>query len=86
MDEIRVSYDTPTQVAFWDPDGNHYVGGIAWGSDIICGCCGGVFAIDEVLNDAPEGVKAIIDYQDWVDISIDIMGDDEISFIAPENC
>ena len=75
MDKIRNRiYDTPTQVAFWDYDGGHWVGGIAFDTVIICGDCGGVFDIDEIYEFAPEGINPIHPFEEWVDISAEIIG------------
>ena len=41
-------YDTPTQVIFI-PQGECPCAGIAYHDEVICGCCGGVFCMDEVL-------------------------------------
>ena len=35
------TFNTPTQVMFWDIYGDHYTYGIAYKNEIICGCCGG---------------------------------------------
>ena len=67
------SFDVPTQVAFWDVDGDHYVGGITYGDKIICGCCGGIIEIAEVYEFAPEGIEPIVVYNEWVDLSGDIL-------------
>ena len=68
-------FDVPTQVYFWDFDGNHWLAGIAWNQNIICGCCGGVFEIDEVYEYAPaELVHPIIPFNTWVDLSAEITG------------
>lgn len=78
MDERIVYFGTPKQVKFWDINGNHYIGGIAFCGEIICGCCGGVFDLDEFYEDFdttehPEGIEPIIP-MDWVDISTEIIG------------
>lgn len=75
-----IYFNTPTQVAFWDVDGDHYIGGIAYGDEIICCCCGGVISIEEVREFAPEGVEPIVVYDEWVDLSRDILEVDEKSF------
>lgn len=67
-------YDCPTQVKFYDVDGDHYVGGIAYGNCIICGCCGGIFEIAEVIEYAPEDVEPIIELE-WIDIANEIAGE-----------
>ena len=56
------------QVKFKDYDGDIF-GGILVESFnvIICGCCGGTFAVDEV--------EIIETYGDWVDISDEIIGE-----------
>lgn len=74
---MKKFFDVPTQVAFWDVDGDHYVGGIAYHNEIICGCCGGVVLIDEVYEFTPADVKEPIHVFDkyWVDVSGEIKGD-----------
>ena len=81
---VKVRYrkfDEPTQIAFWDYDGSHWKGGIAYGTEIICGCCGGVIDIDEIYEFAPEDIDPIQVFSDWVDISVEIIGYDST---APE--
>jgi hypothetical protein len=78
------SFDVPTQVAFWDVDGDHYIGGIAYGDEIICGCCGGVVEIAEVCEFAPEGIEPIVIYNEWVDLSGDILEADEANYFYDE--
>ena len=51
MDNKKLCFEVPTQVAFWED--NHYIGGIAYGTEIICSCCGGVVEIAEVYEFAP---------------------------------
>lgn len=70
----------PTQVAFWNKEQEHYVGGIAYGDEIICGCCGSVLEIREVMESAPIGIEPIIPYERWVNVSFDIMRDEERFF------
>lgn len=69
-------FTVPTQVRFWDYDNRKYMGGIAYGNEVICGCCGGTFLIDEIYEFAPEGVDPLTAYDYWVDISEEIKGDD----------
>ena len=59
-------FERPTQVQFCDHEGVMH-GGIAYGGEIICGCCGGIFTIEEVYEFAPDyGVEEpIIPYHDW---------------------
>lgn len=63
-------FGAPTQVKFWDVDGDHYIGGIAYRNEIICGCCGSIFSIRKIYEFAPDTLKEdpIVVY-DWVDIS-----------------
>ena len=41
-------YDVPTQVRFFMNEDEGYCGGIAYHDEIICGCCGGVFEINDI--------------------------------------
>lgn len=76
-------FPLPTQVKFWDVDGDHYIGGIAYQDYIICGCCGGLIPINEVYEFTSEGFDPIISTDEWTDISSCIadeitgFGDDE---------
>lgn len=59
-------FDCPTQVLFRDPDNEEgFIGGIAYRDEIICGCCGGIFELNEVSDLLPI---------DWIDISDSIRG------------
>lgn len=70
------NFDVPTQVKFWDYDGGHYIGGIGYRDEIICGCCGGVFEISEIYEFAPEHIKeSIVAFEGWVDINDKIQED-----------
>ena len=82
----RCFYDIPTQVMFVEPkcvkDGNEDCGpewyaGIAYRDEVICACCGGVFAIEDVLESAEEYglARGIYSYDEWVDISDAIIDD-----------
>ena len=86
MEKIRYrKFENPTQVMFWDTDGNHWCGGIGYGTEIICGCCGGVVDIDEVYEFAPEEIiNPLMPFEHWVDISIEIIGFDRGSEEALE--
>ena len=72
-------FEVPTQVKLWDVDDDHYIGGIAYRNEIICGCCGGVFDINEIYEFAPAMLEEgpIIPYDNWVDISNDICGEEQ---------
>lgn len=80
-------FDTPTQVAFYDCDADEYVGGIAFEDKIICGCCGAVIDIQDLIDteeaalendwDIPHydpEVGALHIYDEWEDISHFITG------------
>jgi hypothetical protein len=53
-------------------------GGIAYHDEIICGCCGAVLSIQEVIDDAVEaGIHwddAIVELE-WIDIEEAIRGE-----------
>ena len=67
-------FDVPTQVLFVDSDGV-WCAGIAYEDYIICGCCGGIFYIEDIFDEAPEYVQcAIHKYENWVDLSDEIRG------------
>lgn len=68
-------FEAPTQVKFWD---GHYIGGIAYRDEIICGCCGGIFKISDVYEVAPDTLDndPIVVYKGWVGLSSEICGDD----------
>ena len=84
--EKRPFFHCPTQVVFFDVDGTddmehpQYIAGIAYRDEIICGCCGGIFQIKDVWEDAIDaGVQPIFVFEDWMDISEDITGDVDIT-------
>ena len=81
--ECNSWYDVPTQVAYFDV--SSYAAGIAYHDEIICACCGGVVAIDEVIEYAPEGVIPIVEYKGWIDFKEEIIGDDEAGFYYEES-
>lgn len=75
--EQKMFYKRPTQVVFADPDNpGVWISGIAYRDEIICGCCGGVVSIDDVIEMAREdGVNcAIHEYHDWSNIADEIVG------------
>ena len=79
------NFDAPTQLAYWDVDGNHYVAGIGYGTEIICGCCGAVIDIDEVYEFAPaEITNPIIPYEEWMDFTSEIIGSDTTQILLDE--
>ena len=69
-------FDKPTQVIFWDYDEEKWIAGIAYGSIIICGCCGSVFEIEDVNTCAPDEIVNPIKTLSWVNISGEIAGDE----------
>lgn len=69
-------YDVPTQVRFFMNEDEGYCGGIAYHDEIICGCCGGVFEIEEIIDETPRGLIPIHDYNDWMDLTGVIMDKD----------
>ena len=78
------TFDRPTQVVFADPDNaDCWIVGIAYKDEIICGCCGGIFDIGDVIDCAREnGIEeAIYPYDSWEDISFAITGGK-----LPQNC
>lgn len=73
-------YGTPCQVRFYDglnPAEVVWHGGIAYQDYIICGCCGMVLPIQEVIDD---GVACGLHWDDviveleWLDVSEAIRG------------
>lgn len=70
--------NTPHQVMFYDGGGKGMCAGILFQNHILCGCCGGVFHVDEVVENArDEGVDAIRVFDSWVDVSEEIKGGNE---------
>ena len=66
---MEIYFTSPTQVMFADPDNpGSYQLGIAYKDEIICGCCGGIFEIDEIEPDK------IYPYNSWEDICFAISG------------
>ena len=72
MAKIRIkSFEIPTQVAFKCEDTeNEWTGGIGYGEEIICGCCGSTFPIDEIYEDNGD----IYVFKNWVSIEGEIIG------------
>ena len=86
MSEIKY-FDKPTQVVFWDTDGgDHWVGGIAYRDEVICGCCGGVIEISEIYEFAPPTVGCPIrEYDEWCSIDDAIIGGELPNSLQEEN-
>lgn len=75
----KTYFNRPKQVVFADPDNpGEWLAGIAYKDVIICGCCGGVFEIADVVDCAREdGINwAIHEYHEWIDITDEIVGDE----------
>lgn len=65
----------PRQVMFWD--GANHCAGFMIGKLLVCGCCGGTFDLDEVIEMAREDDQVPVRVFDtWVDISDEIRGDE----------
>jgi hypothetical protein len=71
----NMNFENPTQVAFVDqwndndePDMENVIGGIAYGTEIICGECGSIVDLEDVC--------ALYIFGDWITISEEILGDD----------
>ena len=74
----KTYFERPEQVMFADPENpGEWLVGIALHHNIICGCCGGLFDIDEVIELAHEDGRkqAIYPFAEWVDITDEIVGD-----------
>lgn len=74
-------YNTPVQVVFADiestKDNINWCGGIAFRDEVICGCCGGVFEIADLLSITDEiECDPIFEYDDWMNIEEEIRGDE----------
>ena len=63
-------YETPTQVKWFDDLEDVWVGGIAFGNVIICGCCGNIIKLDNFEK------GEVVEYEDWIDIEKEIRGED----------
>ena len=67
-------FENPTQVKFYDQFCKDYKFGIAYRDEIICGCCGGIFEIDEIIEECPKDIQPIITLK-WIDITDSIEGE-----------
>lgn len=69
-------FEVPTQVKFYEAAEEDYIGGIAYRNEIICGCCGSVFEISDVIAKAEEdGIEEPIIKLPWIDIQSEIIGE-----------
>ena len=76
----NVYFNAPKQVMFalLEVDGNlEWYAGIAYKDEVICSCCGSVFEIKELVENAEAfGLKeAIYPYEDWISFA-DAITDD----------
>lgn len=76
MEELY--YNHPVQVRYWDTGLEQYVGGIGYHEYIICGCCGKLCSISEIIEESAkysklDADKAIIEME-WIDVSNEIIG------------
>lgn len=80
---MKTYFERPVQVVFRDPNQwskNLYLGGIAYRDEIICGCCGSVFEIQDLVDIYTCNGAEVIDeeyfrvYEDWVDLNYEIIG------------
>ena len=71
-------YKTPCQVRFYDAYDGEWRGGIAYQDFIVCGCCGAIMPIEDIIEDAKQCMlhfdKAIVELE-WIDISDEIKGE-----------
>lgn len=81
-------YEKPTQVMFidinesYDRETPKIIGGIAYQDEIICGCCGSIFSIEELIEDYLDAIKVcpwLKEYEpirslSWIDIEDAIRG------------
>ena len=79
------TFEIPTQVMFWDVDGDHYAYGIAYHDEIICGCCGGVFEISEIVEHTPIELQSIYPYENWADLTEEIFGGEYPTGYEPQD-
>ncbi len=74
--EKRFFFEIPTQVCFWGIDGTRWSSGIAYHDEIICGCCGRIIKIADIVKFAPEKVgDPIRKFDFWVDLTVEITGE-----------
>ena len=63
------------QVMFYDGEG--MCAGIMMGDKVVCGCCGGIIDVEDIIENAKiDGVETPIKmFNYWVDFSDEIKGD-----------
>ena len=73
--KVTKYFEVPTQVVYYDYDGDCWKSGIGYKDEIICACCGGIIEISEIYEFAPAGIaQPIFEYNHWCDITEDIIG------------
>ena len=77
---MAIYFTNPTQVMFYDSSNEKFIAGIGYNDEIICGCCGAIFEISDVLEDAQEMniSNPIRVFDTWVDLEDAIVGDVDI--------
>ena len=65
--------------------GDHYTYGIAYKNEIICGCCGGVFEISEIVEHTPIELQSIYPYENWADLTEEIFGGEYPAGYEPQD-
>ena len=74
------------QVKFWDDDNKKWFGGIMIDNEyIICGCCGGVFEIAEIVEYTPIEFQPIYPYENWADLTEEIFGGEHPAGYEPQD-
>lgn len=69
-------FEIPTQVKFYEAAEEDYIGGIAYRNEIICGCCGSILEISDVIAEAEEdGIEEPIVKLPWIDIQSEVIGE-----------
>ena len=70
-----MKFNEPTMVKFYESECEDWSGGIAYGDEIICACCGATLEIAEILIDAEEaGVEDPIQPLRWINLRDELLG------------
>lgn len=67
---MKKYYERPTQIRWFDTENKRWIGGIAYRSEVICGCCGSILELDEFEE------NEIVEFKNWVNIEEEIRGED----------
>jgi hypothetical protein len=71
---MKTYFEEPKQVLFADEEGTWQCG-IAYEDYVICACCGGIFYIEDIIENAPSYVQyPIHEYETWVSLTDEIYG------------